>query len=57
MRKLAKALKAVGRFVNRAIIDMAADRPGGGVSTPQQRIGRQGREASVPPEVGKDLGI
>lgn len=39
MRKLGKALKAIGRFINRAIIDMAADRPGGGMSTTEERIG------------------
>jgi hypothetical protein len=29
MRKLTKVLKAIARFVNRAIIDMTDDRPGG----------------------------
>ena len=48
MRKLGKALKAIGRFINRAIIDMAADRPGGGMSTTQERIGGQDWENDLP---------
>ena len=30
MGKLANVLKAIGRFINRAIIDMTDDRPGVG---------------------------
>jgi len=32
MGKLAKILKAIGRFINQAIIDMTDDRPGGGMA-------------------------
>lgn len=32
MGKLVKVLKAIGRFLNRAIIDMTDDRPGGGMA-------------------------
>ena len=35
MGKLANALKAIGRFINRAIIDMTDDRPGGGMAARQ----------------------
>lgn len=38
MGKLVKVLKAIGRFVNRAIIEMTADRPGGGMSTTRERV-------------------
>jgi hypothetical protein len=36
MAKLANALKAIGRFINRAIIDMTDDRPGGGMAARQE---------------------
>jgi hypothetical protein len=36
-----KALKSIGRFINRLIMDMAADRPGGGMATKQERVGTQ----------------
>jgi len=48
MRKLRKALKAIGRFINRAIMDLAADRPGGGMATTQKRIGGQDWENDLP---------
>ena len=35
--KLANVLKAIGRFINRAIIDMTDDRPGGGMAARQER--------------------
>jgi hypothetical protein len=44
MGKMVKVLKAIGRFVNRAIVDMAADRPGGGMSTRQERV------ENIPPD-------
>lgn len=44
MGKLARVLKAIARFVNRAIIEMAADRPGGGMT------GRREREENIPPD-------
>ena len=34
--KLANVLKANGRFINRAIIDMTDDRPGGGMAARQK---------------------
>jgi hypothetical protein len=37
MGKLTKALKAIARFINRAIIDMTDDRPGGGMAARQER--------------------
>lgn len=37
MRKLGRVLKAIGRFLNRAIIDMTDDRPGGGMAARQER--------------------
>jgi hypothetical protein len=37
MRKLANVLKAIGRFINGAIIDMTDDRPGGGMAARQER--------------------
>lgn len=37
MGKLANVLKAIGRFINRAIIDMTDDRPGGGMAARQER--------------------
>ena len=37
MGKLANVLKAIGRFINRAIIDMTDDRPGGGWAARQER--------------------
>jgi hypothetical protein len=43
MQKLVKVLKAIGRFINRTIIDMAADR-GGGTATREERIGGQGQD-------------
>jgi len=49
MGKLAKVLKAIGRFVNGAIKNMAADRPGGGVSGPD--------EGALPDWERNDLGI
>jgi hypothetical protein len=49
MGKLAKVLKAIGRFVNGAIKNMAADRPGGGVSGPD--------EDALPDWERNDLGI
>jgi hypothetical protein len=49
MGKLAKVLKAIGRFVNGAIKNMAADRPGGGVSGPGEDV--------APDWERKDLGI
>lgn len=39
MGKLANVLKAIGRFINRAIIDMTDDRPGGGMAARQERDG------------------
>ena len=36
MGKLANVLKAIGRFINRAIIDMTDDRPGGGMAARQE---------------------
>jgi len=36
MGKLANVLKAIGRFINRAIIDMTDDRPGGGMAATQE---------------------
>ena len=36
MGKLDNVLKAIGRFVNRAIIDMTDDRPGGGMAARQE---------------------
>jgi hypothetical protein len=41
MGKLANVLKAIGRFINRAIIDMTDDRPGGG--WPPGRSGTRSR--------------
>ncbi len=41
MGKLVKVLKAIGRFVNGAIKDMAADRAGGGMATMDERVGEQ----------------
>ena len=35
MRKLVKVLKAIGRFLNQAIIDMTDDRSGGGMAARQ----------------------
>ena len=35
--ELANVLKAIGRFINRAIIDMTDDRPGGGMAARQER--------------------
>ena len=35
--KLARALKAIGRFINQAIIDMTDDRPSGGMAARQER--------------------
>jgi hypothetical protein len=50
MGRLAKVLKAIGRFVNRAAKDMADDRPGGGMAAR--------REENMPPDwERKDLGI
>jgi hypothetical protein len=40
--KLANVLKAIGRFINRAIIDMTDDRLGGGMA-------RQERD-EIPPD-------
>jgi hypothetical protein len=37
MGKLAKILKAIARFLNRAVIDMADDRPGGGMAARRER--------------------
>jgi hypothetical protein len=36
MGKLANVLKAIGRFINRAIIDMTDERPGGGMAARQE---------------------
>ena len=36
MGKLANVLKAIGRFINRAIIDMTDDRLGGGMAARQE---------------------
>jgi hypothetical protein len=33
--RLVKVLKAIGRFINRAIIDMTDDRPGDGMAARQ----------------------
>jgi len=49
MGKLTKVLKAIARFVNRAIADMAADRAGGGMSAPEEEM--------PPAWERKDLGI
>jgi hypothetical protein len=35
--KLANVLKAIGRFINRAIIDMTDDRSAGGMAARQER--------------------
>ena len=35
MGRPVKVLKAIGRFLNRAIIDMTDDRPGGGMAARQ----------------------
>jgi hypothetical protein len=35
--KLANVLKAIGRFINRATIDMTDDRLGGGMAATQER--------------------
>jgi len=52
MGKLAKVLKAIARFVNRAVIDVADDRPGGGMAA------RREWEEDTPPDwERKDLGI
>lgn len=51
MGKLVKVLKAIGRFINGAIMDMTADRAGGGMAT------RQERENTPPDWERKDLGI
>jgi hypothetical protein len=51
MGKLAKALKAIARFVNRAVMDVTDDRPGGGMAA------RQDAEDSPPDWARKDLGI
>jgi hypothetical protein len=52
MRKLTKVLKSIARFVNRAIIDMTDDRPGGGMAA------RQEWQENTPPDwERKDLGI
>ena len=52
MGRLAKVLKAIARFVNRAVIDVADDRPGGGMAA------RRGWEEDTPPDwERKDLGI
>ena len=49
MGKLGKVLKAIGRFVNGAIKDMAADTPGRGVAS---------RDEDIPPDwERKGLGI
>ena len=37
MGKLTNVLKAIGRFINRAIIDITDDRPGGGMAARQER--------------------
>lgn len=39
MGKLANVLKAIGWFINRAIIDMTDDRPGGVMAARQERDG------------------
>ena len=44
MAKLAKVFKAIARFLNRAVMDMADDRPGGGMAA------RQEREEDIPPD-------
>lgn len=50
MGKLAKVLKAIGRFVNGAVTDMTDDRPGGGMAARE--------EEDVPADwERKDLGI
>lgn len=49
MGKLVKVFKAIGRFVNRAVIDMAADRPGRGMATTQERVGGQDWTDDLPP--------
>jgi hypothetical protein len=46
MGKLANVLKAIGRFINRAIIDMTDDRPGGGMAARQQWDERE----EIPPD-------
>lgn len=57
MGKLVKVLKAIGRFINGAIMDMAADRPGGGMATRQERVSGQEWEENLPPQARKDLGM
>ena len=37
MGKLTKVLKAIGRFINQAIIDMTDDRPSGGMAARHPR--------------------
>jgi hypothetical protein len=46
MGKLASVLKAIGRFINRAIIDMTDDRPGGGMAARQEWDERE----EIPPD-------
>jgi hypothetical protein len=41
MGKAVKVLKAIGRFVNRTIIEMVANRPGGGIASRQERVPSQ----------------
>ena len=47
MGKLANVLKAIGRFINRAIIDMTDDRPGGGMAASQEWDERE----EIPPDL------
>ncbi len=49
MGKLVRVLKATGRCVNRAIMDMAADRPGGGMATRRERVAGQEWEGDLAP--------
>ena len=46
MGKLANVLKAIGRFINRAIIDMTDDRPGGGMAARREWDERE----EIPPD-------
>jgi len=50
MRKVVKALAAIGRFVNGVIKGMAEDRAGGGIGASQD-------EDAPPDWAQKDLGI
>jgi hypothetical protein len=52
MGKLTRALKAIARFVNRAVMDVTDDRPGGGMAAREDAA-----EDSPPDWARKDLGI